>query len=82
MPLAVIDDIPLSLQTSSGRVITLTPEEEEEAFKNALKRSVEQCALSCLTDHIERRKAIYNALGLALGITLGGLILSLLKGAR
>jgi len=82
MPLAVIDNVPLSLKTPSGRVITLTPDEEVEAFKIALKKSVEQCALASLTDHIEKRRAIYHALGLAAGIALGGLIVALLVGKK
>jgi hypothetical protein len=81
MPLAVLD-VPLSVKTPSGRVISLTPEEEEVAFKRALQRSVEECALECLRDNFERRKAIYSALGLAAGIALGGLILAALGGGR
>lgn len=82
MPLAVLDDVPLSVKTPSGRVITLTPEEEEAAFKKALQRSIEECALACLTEHVERRRALYHAIGLAAGIALGGLILAALGGAK
>jgi len=82
MPLAVIDNVPLSLKTPSGQIITLTPDEETEAFKNALKKSVEQCALSSMTNHIEINKAIIHALGFAAGIALGGLILAALGGKK
>jgi len=82
MSLAVLDDIPLSVKTPSGIVVGLTPEEEEAAFKKALQRSVEECALECMRDGFERRKAIYNALGLAVGIALGGLLLAALGGKR
>jgi hypothetical protein len=82
MPLAVIESVPLSLRTPSGRIITLTPDEEEAAFKAALKRSVEEAALSSMTGNIHKRDALYHALGLAGGIALGGLILALLGAGR
>ncbi|MFO0701775.1 MAG: hypothetical protein U0236_21350 [Nitrospira sp.] len=82
MPLAMLGDIPTSVTTTSGTVITLTPDEEQAAFKSALQRAVEESVFDSLNGHVERRRAVYNALGLAAGIALGGLIAGVLLGRR
>lgn len=82
MPLALLDDIPRSVVTTSGNTITLTPEEEDTAFRNALQKAVEEAAFASLNGHVERNRAIYHALGLAAGIALGGLIVGLLVGKK
>lgn len=72
----------LSITTSTGRVIKLTPEEEEAAYKRALQRSVEECCVNAMTREVQLKGALYHALGLAAGITLGAALVALIVGRK
>jgi hypothetical protein len=74
MPLAEIKGFPVSLRTPSGLTATLSPDEEIAAFKRGLERAIEQRVLEEFTSRTEPSKALWNVIGMALGIAIGSVL--------
>lgn len=62
---------PASITLPTGQKVSLSPDEELQAWKRGLERGIEECVVNCVTRDGEIRKAIYHALAVGAGLALG-----------
>lgn len=70
------------IRTPSGRVVKLSPEEEEEIAREALRWSLMQDIRGPEEMKSEAIKAALGAVGTALGFAIGGMILKNILGVK